>query len=325
MEKINQLVEIVYDNQKRKLRARNIQDGRWCSFPNKLRVKNKVFKAAKITKGRGDSWRASKPSEFDLTNQNSEIEEVLSLKNKMIKKEFYNNIVSSNESIPKINTEMLNIIFIVKSIFPDIDEQLLKPLIKRYTHSAFIHEDLIVDLQNLFMNYNERRVITLLSNYSELDFLEDTIRMYKTLFEEDILIDDILPKKPKKIRELHDIFMRECSKIKIPNNSLRQDSLFHLDNIQVGDCKIFVPKKTHDLIEVGNSLHICVGNGYYAKEVIKKNFNIIILLKDNRPYACIQFTKNHIVQAKKFRNSNLESNTEEILKEVLFNKEKNVA
>lgn len=326
MEKINQLVEIVYDNKKRKLRARNIQDGRWCSFPNKLRVKNKVFKAAKITKGRGDSWRASKPTEFHLTEKNEEIENILNLKNKAVKKEFYSNIIKRNEEIPKINTEMLNIIFLVKSIFPDIDEQILQPLIKQYNHSAFLQEDHLVDIQNLLINYNEKRVVSLFANYSESDYLEDTIIMYKRLFENDIMINDILPKKPKNIRELHDIFMRECKKIKTPNIGLKQDKIDYLEGLEVKGLKFMIPKTAHDLIDIGNKLSICVGNGYYAEKILNKRSNIIALTSSSGKYLyCIEFSNNCIIQAKGLRNSNLDNESCNIVAQILFQKDKKVA
>lgn len=328
MEKINQLIEIVYDNQKRKLRARNIQDGRWCSFPNKLRIKNKTFKAGKITKGRGDSWRASKPTEFILTERNIEIEETLGLKNKSILKEFYDILITNkNEDVPKINTEMLNIIFTVKQIYPKIDEQILKPLIKRYTHSAFIPEDLIVDVQNLLINYNERRVVKLFSNYTQQDELEDTIRMYKILFENDLEIDKILPKKPKNIKELHDLFMRECVKVRVPNSSLKQEEVEYLNNINIQDkYSIYVPQKSHDLIDIGNELSICVGNGYYARKVLNKEVNIISLKNTQGKFiACIEFNQNGIIQAKSFHNSFLSNDLLEEIKETIFSKELKIA
>lgn len=324
MEKINQLIEIVYDHKRRKLRARNIQDGRWCSFPNNLRIENKIFKAGKITKGRGDSWRASKPSEFDLTNKNTEIENILELSNKSILKEFYNVIISKNHEVPKINTEMLNIIFILKQIRPDIDEQLLRPLLKRYSHNAFIKEDLLVDVQNMLMGYNSKRIVTLFSNYEEDDFLEDTVIMYKTLFENDLEIDNILPKKPKKIRELHEIFSRECSKIKRPKRDLNQNLDF--DGIDINEeFKIIIPKTTHDLIDVGNILSICVGNGYYGKKVLNKESSIIVLFNkiEKRVSYCVEYDKNDIIQARGFANSNMNANLRNLLLNIIY-KEKDL-
>ena len=326
MEKINQLIEIVYDPRKRRLRARCIQDGRWCRFPNKLRIENKVFKAAKMKKGRGDSWIASGPSEFNLSEKNSEIEDLLGLKNKAILKKFYDVIISNkSKPNPKINTEMLNIIFTLKNIFPEINEQLIEPLIKKYSHNAFIQEDLIVDVRNMLMNYNEKRVVSLFSNYEEDDFLEDTTIMYKQLFENDILIDDILPKKPKNIRELHTLFTRECRKIKQPKSLLNQN-LEYLLNKKVDDFRIFIPETTFDLIDIGNSLSICVGNGYYAKKVLSKKCNIISLkdLKGNFKF-CIEYDNHSIIQARGWANQSMDKTLQAKLYKIIREKPQKAA
>lgn len=321
MEKINQLIEIVHDPAKRKLRARCIQDGRWVRFPNKLRVENKVFKAGKMKQIRGSHWSASDISEFNLNEKNLDIENVLGLKNKAILKKFYDVIKNDN----KINTEMLNIIFTVKNIFPDINEQIIEPLIKTYSHSAFIKEDLIVDVQNMLMNYNQKRVISLFSNYVEDDFLEDTVIMYKDLFENDILIDDILPKKPKNIRELHTLFTRECRKIKQPKSMLNQKRIDNLQNLVIDEYKVFIPETTFDLIDIGNALSICVGNGYYAKKVLKKQCNIIALKKGKDFKFCVEFDINHLIQCRGWGNASMNNNLVKKIKEIIYKKEKKVA
>ena len=325
MEKINQLIEIVHDPRKRKLRARCIQDGRWCRFPNKLRIENKIFKAAKMKKGRGDSWIASGPTEFNLLEKNEEIEQLLGIKNKAILKKFYDVLVTSKGKNPKVNTEMLNIIFTIKNIFPNINEQILEPLIKKYSHSAFINEDLLVDVKNMLMNYNEKRVISIFSNYEEDDFLEDTTIMYKQLFENDILIDEILPKKPKNIRELHTLFTRECRKIKQPKSLLNQNLDF-LKNQKIDDYKIFIPETTFDLIDIGNSLSICVGNGYYAKKVLKKQCNIIALKNNKNEFKyCIEYDNNSIIQARGWANRSMDKTMQNKLYKIIKEKPKKVA
>jgi hypothetical protein len=324
MEKLNQLIEIVYDRKKRKLRARCIQDGRWVRFPNKLRVKNKVFSAGKMKTINGSHWTASDISEFDLNNKNEEIEKLLGLKNKGLLKKFYNVIISGADE-NKINTEMLNIIFTVKGIFPEINEQLLEPLIKTYSHSAFISEDLLLDVQNLLISYNEKRVVSIFSNYEEDDFLEDTVIMYKQLFENDISVDEVLPPKPKNIREFHTIFTRESSKIKQPKHLLKQDIDF-LDGIKLSSGHtINVPKTTLDLIDIGNSLCICVGNGYYAKKVLKKQCRIISLKLKNEVTHCVEFGKTSLIQCRGRHNRMMDDSIMKEIKEVLFKKNKDSA
>lgn len=314
MEKINQLIEIVYDNKKRKLRARCIQDGRWVRFPNKLRIKNKIFKAGKMKKGRGDSWIASQISEFNPSDP--ELLEVLQIKNKAIKKLFYEHL----EYKEKINTEMLNIIFIVKSIKENIDENLIKPLIKYYNHEAFISEDYLLDVKNMLMSYNERRIVSLFANYKADDFIEDCAIMYQRLFERNLLIDDAFPKKPKSIRELHEVLTRESKKITQNNFTLCQD-IEYLNNQKINDTyTIFVPTKSYDLIDIGNSLSICVGNGYYASQVFNKQSSIIALKKNNKFVYCIELKGRNLHQCRGEFNTRMPQELEEPLKEILFSK-----
>ena len=304
MKQIHHLIEIVHDPKKRKLRARSIQDGRWCRFPNNLRKENALFLASKMTPGNGDSWIAGgEITPFLVSHEkNVTLEEMLNIKNKALLRQFYDVLLDDKNK--KVNTEMLNIIFLVKKIFPEIDEQLLLPLVKKYSHSAFISSDLLVPLQNMLSGYNEKRVVSLFSCYEEDDFLEDTVEMYGRLFENDIEINEILPKQPKNIRELHTIFWRELAKVKVPKRTLVQ-TLPHLEKKSIGDYEVFIPQSSHDLINIGNSLSICVGNGYYADKIMKKQCNIIALTDKNGRYKfCVEFHKNTILQARGFANEN---------------------
>lgn len=306
MSEIHNLIEIVYDPSKRKLRARSIQDGRWVRFPNKLRKENKIFLASSMKKGNGDSWIAGGTiSEFPLSSEkNVVLEEILNIKNKALLKQFYT--VLHNPTTNKSNTEMLNLIFLVKKIFPNVDEQLLLPLMKFYSHSAFISSDLLLPLQNMLQIYNEKRVISIFSSYEKDDFLEDTVEMYQRIFDNDLEINEIMPKAPKNIRELHSIFWRELSKIKVPKNKLNQQ-LDSLKGAIVGNFKIFVPETTHDLINIGNTLSICVGNGYYGEKVMKKQSQIVSLVNSENKYCyCVEFSKTNIIQARGFANKEMD-------------------
>lgn len=319
---INNLIEIVYDSGKKKLRARSIQDGRWVRFPNNLRKEKSIYLASKMTQGRGDSWIAGgEITAFKITKEKNEaLEEILNIKNKALLKQFYE--VIFDEKTKKVNTEMMNLIFLVKKIFPNIDEQLLQPLVKKYSHSAFISSDYLVPLQNMLSSYNERRVVSLFSAYGEEeDFLEDTVIMYERLFNNDVEVNSVMPEKPKNIRELHTLFTRECGKIKTIKNKLNQ-SLSHLKDKKVGEFEVFVPETSYDLINIGNSLGICVGNGHYAEKVLKKQCNIVAL-KDNKGKFkyCIEFHKNTILQGRGYANADMSASLKktfiELLKEPL--------
>lgn len=317
MSKLNHLIEIVHDPKKRKLRARSIQDGRWVRFPNNKRIDKTIYEASRMTQGIGDSWVAGGSiNSFKVSHEkNPVLEEMLNIKNKGLLKLFYEVIV--NDKNKKVNTEMMNIIFLVKKIVPEIDEQLLQPLIKPYQHSAFISSDLLVPLQNMLKGYNERRIVSLFSTYQEDDFLEDTVIMYERLFNNDLEINEIMPKAPKNIRELHTIFTRECSKIKTPKNSLNQ-KLDFLQGQKLEDLEFFIPETSHDLINIGNSLSICVGNGYYAEKIIKKQSSVVALKNPQGKFMyCIEFHKGSIIQARGFSNADMKNELKQKLLEKL--------
>lgn len=322
MSNIQNLIEIVYDPKKKKLRARSIQDGHWCRFPNKLRQLNKVYLASKMTPALGDHWIAGgEISEFKINKEkNPLLEEIVGIKNKALLKQFYE--VIYNEKDKKVNTEMMNIVFLVKKIFPQIDEQLLLPLVRVYKHSAFISSDYLLPLQNMLSIYNEKRIIGIFSNYGdEEDFLEDTVAMYTRVFQNNVNVNDIFPEKPKNIRELHTIFSRECVKISEPKSLLNQ-KLTYLAGKKVGDFDVFIPETTYDLINIGNPLNICVGNGLYAQKVIKKQCNIIALKDSSGKFTyCIEFNRNGIIQARGRSNVSMTGELLKKLQEVLLSKE----
>lgn len=57
MTKTNQIVTIVYDYEKGKLRAQH--NGNWVRFPNHLRVRGASYIVEKLTEGRSGSWNAT--------------------------------------------------------------------------------------------------------------------------------------------------------------------------------------------------------------------------------------------------------------------------
>jgi len=62
---MSNLVKIVYDSKKKKLRARKHpmtgHSPEWVTFPNHLREDGAVYEVGDLTPGKGSSWRAKKP------------------------------------------------------------------------------------------------------------------------------------------------------------------------------------------------------------------------------------------------------------------------
>lgn len=85
---------------------------------------------------------------------------------------------------------------------------------------------------------------------------------------------------------------------------LPQERILYLEGKKVLGLEVHVPKTNYELIELGNSLHICVGEGYYANLVRNKNSFIIILRNKERSVYCVELDRRslEVKQAKSFFN-----------------------
>ena len=79
-------------------------------------------------------------------------------------------------------------------------------------------------------------------------------------------------------------------------------------------------KDTHELIDVGDKMDICVGS--YANDDIRKKSKILFLryLESNEPIGCIEIRDRNIVQAKGASNELLEKQEREFVKAWVKNK-----
>lgn len=193
----------------------------------------------------------------------------------------------------KVNNDL-----IIKNYNPNID---------RSFHVSSITVSFVKKLLNL---YPEERVVKILLN-DDLSFLSDTIHMMKEIELKREL--DFLPKKPKTIKEIHDCLNRMSLKLEIPNYSLEQrEDILILDNKEIADKMIIrVPKTHYDLVDLGEDLNFCIGNGYYSREVRDGKCSIVSIYQNNKPLYGIQFSRYAINQAYGFDN-------EEIPNEILL-------
>lgn len=153
----------------------------------------------------------------------------------------------------------------------------------------------------LLKYYNEKRVVKLLLT-SDYDHNSDIIYMIKEI--ENKIDISFLPKKPKSLEEIHKCCERMIKKLKYDNYSLNQrEDILLLDNEQINDNLIIkVPKTHYDLVDLGEDLSFCIGNGYYSKEVKEGNCSIVSIYKDTKAVYGIQFNRYSIKQAYGFDN-----------------------
>lgn len=210
------------------------------------------------------------------------------------------------------NTKLINFFKLIKEIRPDINRDNLINMIPKkwdFDYRTAPVDDLIMILEY----YNDKRVAKLLQKeLLERHYIADSARTLQKIKEaldsdnnriiSEEEIKENLPSKPKDFKEIHDAFVLITRKIKQANYKLGQESLSHINNEKIGDLKIWIPEYNHDLIEVGNSMNICVGNGWYAERVKNKEINIIILQKSGKNHVCFEYTNGKIAQSK--MNSN---------------------
>ena len=174
----------------------------------------------------------------------------------------------------------------------------------------------------LLKSYPEKRVVDLI--FEDSDYIKDSMEMFNQLDKhcerDDKNYYEFLPKKPKSMKEIHDKCNKILIKIGIADFSLEQrEDVLKLDKKEIlgGQAVIRVPRTHHDLVDLGEDLNFCIGNGSYSYQVRQGNCSIVAIYSGNKPLYGIQFTRYSIKQAYGFGNSVIPKN-------ILFEIEDNI-
>lgn len=183
---------------------------------------------------------------------------------------------------------------------PDTVIQLLNTSTKIKTHID--NKLLSKNLKLLLKHYNLKRVSGLLWGH-HTNLLKDTVNMMESIFKEHPTLN-FLPKKPKTILDIHDSCVRALPKINIANFDLEQrEDILLLDKKKLNDeLFIRVPKTHFDLVDLGEDLNFCIGNGTYSRNVKNKKSSIVGIFNKKGPVLGIEFTRYTIKQAHGFGN-----------------------
>jgi len=160
----------------------------------------------------------------------------------------------------------------------------------------------IKDINALRAHYNERRIIRLMWE-TPLKGFRDTMDMMSYI-KERVPDAKYLPAKPKSIDHLHNLCVRMMPKINVENFSLKQrEDILLMDNTALNDeLTIRVPKTHYDLIDLGEDLGFCIGNGSYSQGVKNGAFSIIALFDKKGARYGIQFSRYKILEAQGLGN-----------------------
>ena len=151
--------------------------------------------------------------------------------------------------------------------------------------------------------YSDSRIAKIIFSPA-LEFLTDTVNMLEAIKRHGKDLG-FLPKKPKSLKDLHDSAQRFMSKLGQTDFSLnqREDVLLY-DNKKISgtDYIIRVPKTHYDLIDLGEALSFCIGNGSYSNDVRDGNCSIVGIFDKKGPVYGIQFSRYRILEAQGFGN-----------------------
>ena len=227
----------------------------------------------------------------------------LKINNKKVKKSFLKNIW--DDQTCSVNFRLIYLIHLINEKF-DIDHQLLIPLFEKSINLNI--SDIILLLENCHtkLNWSLKKSLNLIikSNFLTLtdnNILQDCNEMISRFTNYDKnTIQESLNKIQKKnfssYHRLHDELSIILSKMNQPNFELSQaiNESFNSKtlNIKNETFEIYVPKTNHELIELGIKFSHCVGNGYYADQILRKESFIIVLKQESQLITCIDFDYN---------------------------------
>ena len=263
-------------------------------------------------------YRVVDITDFDDIILDKELEFNNFFKNRAVIRELTKNSIKGTYFYP----HSFRVLYFCKKYYPEMDEQLLLPLIRNYykeydssEHYRFYDKELD-SFFKVVSNIVKPRVAIkwfLKNNKFSSRDLRDTSEMYDRLMR--LKEGNVLMPKFKTIKELHDWLSLEVSKLKQKKFNLGQ-GLDDMDGLELGSgIKVVVPKTNHDLIAVGKELKHCVGNGGYADRALMDKIKILTLFKDDVLWSCLEYNNGKFIQKRGLRNQNtkLTSQQEELL------------
>ena len=131
----------------------------------------------------------------------------------------------------------------------------------------------------------------------------DTLRGWRSIYA---ALPDFDIKRQNSIKNLHDYIAKEQLKVGTMNIEISYSESELRWNGTHDGITFTLAKQTHDLIDVGNDLRICVGG--YADGAVRKIFNIVVGYKDGKPIVCMEIRNGRLAQAKMLNNTRAAAN-----------------
>lgn len=171
----------------------------------------------------------------------------------------------------------------------------------------------------LISNYPTDRVFSLIrENGTDTDLIKDIVEYYK------IVDDKELPKKPKKLMEIHDFLQMKFEMSEIEDYSLNtREDFLKLDkkefNILGKRHKIIVPKTRKDLCTFSTLFNNCVGRleDYAERCVLGRSHIVGVFDEFNKPLYCIETEAYSFKEAKGVSNTVIPKNIYRSLQDII--------
>lgn len=158
---------------------------------------------------------------------------------------------------------------------------------------------------------SKKLIVSIRYGHDAKNWLIDSARMYYRIKEEDM----VNPKSLKgTLREIHDNLTTDYKKVRFKNKTIPYNEEELKLNEEIDGFKFILAKDTHQLIDVGNYMGICVGS--YGEGAYNKNLIIVTMIQDGKYVGCIELSKDGKVlrQAKAKYNNVLQEQKAEALK-----------
>jgi hypothetical protein len=159
----------------------------------------------------------------------------------------------------------------------------------------------VVGVESIRALYADQRVVAIV--FSDLGLFADTTRMLRRISASGTKFS--APKKPKNLRTVHDCAASMMSKIGQEDFTLNQrEDILALDGKALGDTgfTLGIPNTHFHLVDVGESLAFCIGNGAYSRSVANGSTSIATIWRGGELKYAIEFTRFSIEQAQGFGN-----------------------
>lgn len=256
------------------------------------------------------------------TKGRENIKEVLKISNKKLLREVEKKAIFEDS----IHTGLFNSIHLIKRLRPNIDEQLLLPLTEATKRIVlYIPDNYLVNILPLLDSFTDKRLIRFISNMEE----ELDVRSHDRIKSISEMIAFLKFKKEpigdisyfKDSEQLYKHLNTICQRLSQPNRIFEYpEYVLNLDGLSPAEgISLYIPKKGHELVDLGAALSICVGNGIYSEKT-SHNQSYILILKDTgsgKPVGCIEFRYDSIIEAKGYDNSLLDKKLVNSVKKLL--------